>query len=105
MSPFWGSFAEQFRGTGRNATIFVIIFALLIVGVIIATVTHLFQYADQILAIFSIFFVIRICVAVSKIRKQRDDQFRRQPLSRDELQKARSKLVRNKTNGLSQSRY
>ena len=105
MSPFWGSFAEQFRGSGRNATMFVLLVIALTFGVALASFTHFFQYADEFFAILAIFIVIRICIACSRIRKQRDDQSHRSPLSRDELKKARSKLVRNKSNNFSQNRY
>jgi membrane protein implicated in regulation of membrane protease activity len=105
MSPFWGSFSEQFRGSGRNATIFMLFVVALTFGVALASLTPLFQYAELFFAVLSVFIVIRICIACSKIRKHREEQSHRSPLSRDELRKARSKLVRNKTNGFSQNRY
>ena len=84
---------------------FVLLVIALTFGVALASFTHFFQYADEFLAVLSIFIVIRICIACSKVRKQRDEQSHRSPLSRDELRKARSKLVRNKTNSYSQNRY
>jgi len=105
MSPFWGSFAEQFRGSGRNATMFVLLIIALTFGVALASFTKFFQYADEFFAILAVFVVIRICIVCNRIRKQRDDESHCSPLSRDELRKARSKLVRNKTNSYSQNRY
>jgi hypothetical protein len=105
MSPFWGSFFDHFRGCGRNATLFMVIFALFAVGITVASLSHLFQYANEFFAVLAVFVLIRVCIAVSRFRKQGGDRLHRRPLSCDELRKARSKLLRGKQNGFSQPRY
>ena len=99
MSPFWGSFYEQVRSGGRNATIFLVAFAacfVVLIAAVIASSLNLFQYSDQVLAIVAILVLLRVAVVISRARNRPRERFRRKPLSSDEARVARSKLLKRK---------
>src|ERR1700742_2714310 len=108
MSPFWGSFYEHLKSCGRDATYFVLALAglfIVLVATVIANSMNLFQYADQILAVFAVVVVVRLCLMANKIRKRGQERFRPRPLSRDEMRVARSKLLKDKNMNNFQPRY
>jgi hypothetical protein len=99
MSPFWGSFFEQVRSGGRNATIFLLAFAACFVVLIVAGIAselNLFQYTGQVLTAVIILATMRLAVALHKARSRPRERFRRKPLSSDEARVARSKLLKRK---------
>jgi hypothetical protein len=100
MSPFWGSFFENVRGRGRNATLFLVVLAILFFALfasMIPSSRDLLQFADAVIAGIVVFLVAWFCVAAHKARERNRDRFSRRPLSCDELRVARSKLLRRKS--------
>lgn len=100
MSPFWGSFFENVRGRGRNATLFLAVLAILFLTLLAGmfqTSKDLLQYADTIVAVIVVFLGAWFCLAIHKARVHDRDRFQHRPLSRDELKVARSKLLRRES--------
>jgi hypothetical protein len=106
MSPFWGSFFEQVRSGGRNATVFLLAFAACFVVLLaagMASELNAFQYAGPVLTAVIILVALRFAVATYKARNRPRERFRRKPLSSDEARVARSKLLkRNVSNNWQQ---
>jgi hypothetical protein len=99
MSPFWGSFSEQFRGCGRDATLFLVGLVALILGLVavaIANSLNLFEYARPILIGVLMAFTGRVGFLCYQARRRPTERFHRRPLSRDEVRVARSKLLKNR---------
>ena len=99
MSPFWGSFFEQVRSGGRNATIFLVALAacfVVLIAAAIANQMNLFQYSGRALAIAIMLIALRVAVVVSRARSRPRERFKRKPLSSDEARVARSKLLKHK---------
>jgi cytochrome c biogenesis protein CcdA len=97
MSPFWTSFFTHLKDCGRNTTLFVVTFSLLFVLVVIATIccgNNLPGYVVRALPGVGVFVVAWGAVAFIRMRARRRERLGRAPLSMDELQKARSKLVK-----------
>ncbi|HEX4263250.1 MAG TPA: hypothetical protein VH597_02840 [Verrucomicrobiae bacterium] len=100
MSPFWGSFFENVKGRGPNATLFLVVVALLFLTVFVSLIPvgqDLLQCADAVIAGVVVFLVAWFCIAINKARARNRDRFSPRPLSCDELRVARSKLLRQKS--------
>jgi small neutral amino acid transporter SnatA (MarC family) len=99
MSPFWGSFAEHFKGCGRNATLFLIALGAFAGLMVLAAFleenlgTHRFGvYALRAAGGIGLVTGIWLCVAIRRSLARRRQRLRFPQLSSDELDKARSKL-------------
>ena len=108
MSPFWGSFCEQLRSCGRDATLFLVgLVALILVlaAVAVARSFNLFEYGLPILIGASIVIIAKVGFGCYQARRRPRERFRRKPLSRDEVRVARSKLVKSRAMNSSQQQY
>jgi predicted tellurium resistance membrane protein TerC len=102
MNYFWGNFFEYCKER-RNASIFIgtlaVFFGLLVAGVIIYQVAdgyNLLQYWPFALLGFGLFLSVLVVNGIRQARSRRLNRYKSSPLSRDELRKARSKLVGTK---------
>jgi hypothetical protein len=97
MSPFWTGLFEELRGRGRNATLFIIAVAILFVLLLIAAQIPREVYVNYVLPVlpFAATLVgIGVVRALLQARARHRERLQRGPLSRDELNKARTKLVK-----------
>jgi hypothetical protein len=99
MNYFWGNFFEYCKER-RNAAVFfgtlAVFFGLLVAGVIIYQVAdgyNLLQYWPFIVVALSFCLLSVIWQGIRQARARRLNRYKTSPLSRDELRKARSKLV------------
>jgi 4-hydroxybenzoate polyprenyltransferase len=100
MSPFWGSFFENVKGRGPNATLFLVVLVFLFLAIFASMIPvgqDLLQCADAVIAGIVVFLVAWFCMAINKARVRNRDRFSPRPLSCDELRVARSKLLRQKS--------
>ena len=106
MDFFWGNVFEYFKDRRIAGIFFGTLMALgglLIAGIIAAQVFCAYNLQDYLnyivlgaAAIFLMLFSIWIIRARRRMLARRKDRYRISPMSRDELNKARSKLVNNK---------
>lgn len=94
FKPFWTTWRCR-----SNANLFLLslvglFLSLLVIGILIRTGFH--QYLLPALPIVTIYFAIWMVKAWRRMRALRNQRPERGPLSRDELRKARSKLVKNR---------
>ena len=102
MNYFWGNVFEHFKERRYAAVFFGTLMALgglLIVGLILYQVICAYELQDYI--IYSLPGAALILIAwvgrgFAQARARRRDRYKISPMSRDELTKARSKLVRTK---------
>lgn len=103
MNYFWGNVFEYFKDRRYAAVFFGTLAALvgtLIVGSILYSVVCAYELQDYIvysLPGVAIVLFTWIGSGIAKARARARDRYKISPMSRDELNKARSKLVRNKT--------
>lgn len=97
MSPFWGSLFDALRGRGRNAALFIAAFLLLLGFLLVTAQIPREVYTEYVLPAlpFVVLLLLPWCIRswrqAGARRRERVAQGR---LSRDELNKARSKLVK-----------
>lgn len=97
MTPFWVGVFENLRGRGRNAALFIVALPALLVATFIAARIPAETYRDYIfpalpgVGAVGLTFLVR---EIFRARARRRDRLQRQPLSADELNKARRRLVR-----------
>lgn len=99
MSPFWGKFFEHLQGCGkgRNATLFLValagffglLFALLVAWHALPT-----EFRPVTLGAIGLVGLLWALRTVIRLRHLHRTRLRREPLSDDELSKARTKLQR-----------
>jgi hypothetical protein len=97
MSPFWASLFDELRGRGRNATLFIVAALLFLSFTVIAAQIPRDVYVDYVLPVLPwAALPVGVCLLRSylKARAPRSERLTRAQLSRDELNKARSKLVK-----------
>jgi hypothetical protein len=99
MSAFWISLCENLKHYGRNATIFFFalggFFILLALAAIINS-AELLPFIVPLLPGIGLFAAAWAWVALRRTRARQRERLPRQPLSRDELRVARSKLLKEK---------
>jgi hypothetical protein len=105
MNPFWGNVWDYVKDR-RYAMIFfgtlLALVGLLIAGLILCQVFsayHLEDYLENVLPGLSVLFLLWLWRQVRRVqarRRERKKGYKISPLSRDELNKARSKLIRAK---------
>jgi hypothetical protein len=103
MSPFWGSLFDALRGRGRNATLFVaavlVFLGLLLLGAWVPRAV----YVDYVLPALP-WIVLMLLAGGARhyllARRRKRQRIAAGELSRDELQKARSKLVKGQNRKL-----
>jgi len=98
MSPFWIGFFEQLRR--RGAWIFAIMLLAFFGLVLLISETgagdFLIQWLPEASILIAAFGILIVALAIRQARARRKNRFKISPLSRDEMNKARSKLVRPK---------
>jgi len=98
MSPFWTSLGGALRGRGKNGTLFIAVVLPLVGAVLFSVQLPREIYHHYILPAFG---ALAAAVVLVLVRRWRLERARRQAkleagtLSRDELEKARSKLVKD----------
>jgi hypothetical protein len=105
MGLFWSSLFEHLKHCGRNATLFLLTLAVLLILLFLAAMiqaTQLQEYLLPALAVILVLAVAWVGVGIRRARARRSERMPSSPLSRDELRVARSKLVkdRNRVNSL-----
>jgi hypothetical protein len=97
MSPFWGSLFEALRGHGRNGTLFIAtVLTLAAVLLLVRTLPPEF-YSDYALpAALGVLLLAALRLLRNWLRRRsgRSTKNPERQLSRDEVNKARSKLVK-----------
>lgn len=106
MDYFWGNMFEYFKDRRYAAVFFGTLMALgglfvaVVIGVQIFSAYNLQNYLDYIVpgtsAIFALLFTVWIIRFRRRMLARRKERYKISPMSRDELNKARSKLVNNK---------
>ena len=99
MGPFWSSLFDHLKHCGRNATLFILTLAGLLVLTALAAVicdTHLHKYLLPVLPGVILLAAAWVGVAIRRARARRRERLHRSPLSRDELRVARSKLMKDR---------
>lgn len=102
MNYFWGNVFEYFKERRYAAVFFGTLTALgaaLVAGAVlyhIADGFDLLQYWPNLLAAFAVWFLFLTWRALRRNRAERRNRYEISPLSRDELDKARSKLMRQR---------
>jgi hypothetical protein len=97
MSPFWASLFEELRGRGRNGTLFIFAIAILLGLLLFAAQIPRDVYVNYVLPVLpwaGLLVAAGSVWSILKGRARRRERLQRGPLSRDELTKARSKLVK-----------
>ncbi len=101
MNSIWGNLYDKFKDRRYGALFFVslvCVFGLLFLALIVSQImgpASLQYYFLQVLPWIVLLIVGLIWQAVRRARAQRGKRFRRQDLSRDEISKARSKLLKH----------
>jgi membrane protein implicated in regulation of membrane protease activity len=102
MDFFWVNVFEYFKDR-RFAPVFFITLAILFAGPLaiglllgLPNADDLLKYWPFVVAVIVSTVLISVLRAVQRARARRKDRYKISPLSRDELNKARSKLVNNK---------
>jgi len=101
MSPFWTSLSERLKDHGRDATLFLVVLAGFVVLALIAAIsisrTDVGKVIAPALPLAAIFILTWAGFSIRRalINRRRRRQY--PPLSDDELQKARSKLTRQRS--------
>jgi len=93
MNYFWGNIFEYFNDR-RVAGVFFRTLLILIVLLVAGLLFH--EFLVYVLPVVAGIFLIRFGVAIARAWARRRDRYKSSPLSRDELSKARSKLMRAK---------
>ena len=102
MNFFWGNVFEYFKDRRVAAIFFGTLLALgglLIAGFIAAQVIctyHLENYVVYALPVMALALLVQISRGIARARARRHERYKISPLSRDEVSKARSKLVKQK---------
>jgi hypothetical protein len=97
MSPFWASLFAELRGRGRNATLFIFAIPIVLAALLLAARVPREAYVEYVLpaaTAFALLFALALLRRIVKARS-RGRSSQPAPLSRDELTKARSKLVKD----------
>ncbi len=104
MNSFWSSLYDKFKDRHYAGLFFISfgsVFGLFILVMILCQIigtAHLQQYFLQMLPGAGLLVLALVWRGIRRARTQRRKRFRREELSRDEIRKARSKLVnQNKT--------
>lgn len=104
MSPFWSSLFEALRGRGRNGTLFVAV-VLPIIGALLFTARLPRDiYLNYVLPTCAGILLLMVPLFIRNWLRERargKDKVVQGSLSRDELNKARSKLVKGQIRKLS----
>lgn len=103
MSPFWSSLFGELSGHGRNATLFIVAVAVLIGLLLFAAQIPGAVYVDYVLPVLpwaALLVATGLVWNFFKARARRRERLARLTLSRDELNKARSKLVKGQNRKL-----
>ncbi|MDR3460273.1 MAG: hypothetical protein P4N60_22825 [Verrucomicrobiae bacterium] len=102
MNFFWGNVFEYFKDRRLASVFFGTLLALigvLVAGVIFFQVICAYNFQDYLIYAVpgvALIFVALIGQAMAQARARRRDRYKCSPLSRDELRKARSKLMKAK---------
>jgi len=105
MNSIWNDLYDKFKDRRYGALFFaslLSVFGLLMLAVILGQIVgpaNLQEYVLQALSAAGLLIVGLIWRAVRRARAQRGNKFRREELSRDEVNKARSKLMKNQSHG------
>jgi hypothetical protein len=97
MSPFWASLCEALRGRGRNGTLFLFAMALVLAALPFTARLPREIHVDYVLptTLGVLLLLLPFCIRNwQRERARRKEKLDRGGLSRDELDKARSKLVK-----------
>ncbi len=97
MSPFWAGLFENLRGRGRNAGLFLVVLPTLLVTTLVAVQIPDEIYHDYVIPVLpwvGALLCLFMARAILRARARRRERLRRPPLSPDELNKARTKLVK-----------
>ena len=99
MSPFWYSFCQQLKHGGKNGNLFIVI--LLGFGVTLALSALIMEPVSRPYALTVVggCALLWICGVVRRFLAQRRHTLHDQPLSEDELTKARTKLKLSRSRG------
>lgn len=95
MSPFWTSLFQYLKHCGRNATLFIIALAgIVVLSALVAIIqaNELEQYLIYVLPPLAIGALIWVWVTLRRACRRRRERVTRQPLSANELRAALSKL-------------
>jgi hypothetical protein len=102
MNYFWGNVFEYFKERRYAAVFFGTLAALagmLAVAVMLEQIVRAYELQDQLVYLLpgmALLFGARVARGIVRERARRCDRYKISPLSRDELDKARSKLVRQR---------
>ncbi|HEU5071245.1 MAG TPA: hypothetical protein VFV96_12635 [Verrucomicrobiae bacterium] len=97
MSPFWAGLFENLRGRGRNAAVFLVALACLLVATFLAARLPADAYRDYVFPVLpwlALLLAAQIIRAAWLARARRRERLVGHALSADELRKARAKLVK-----------
>jgi hypothetical protein len=102
MNYFWGNICEYFKDR-RFASVFFGTLFFLVVALALGSLVYQvvgpdnlktsFLYASPVMAVLLVVWIWR---SIAQARARRRDRYKISPLSRDEMRKARSKLMRAK---------
>lgn len=102
----WNNVFEYFRDRGRGALFFggfSLVLGLLIGGIILGQFLgeeKSKQCVEWMFLLIGIICMARVCLAIRRVRARRLNRYKISPLSRDEISKARSKLMGRQSSGL-----
>jgi hypothetical protein len=105
MNSIWSNLYDKFKDRRYGALFFISLMSvlgLLLLAVMVGQIigpANVQEYVLQALPGVGIIIVALIWRAVRRSRAQRGKRFRREELSRDEVCKARSKLMKNQNHG------
>jgi hypothetical protein len=103
MDFFWSNVFEYFKDRRVAAVFFGTLLALgglLIAGFIAAQVIcayELQRYAVYAVPVMAFAFLVQLSRTIARARARRRDRYKISPMSRDEMNKARSKLMKPRT--------
>lgn len=99
MNPFWAGLFADLKGRGRNAALFILVLPTLVLLALVAGQISRETYHDYILpagpvvALLAVGWLVKLFL---NARAHRRARLNLSSLSRDELNKARAKLVKNR---------
>ena len=102
MSPFWAGLFEDLKGRGRNASLFIFVLHTLVLLAVFAGRIRQETYRDYILPavpVVALIAVMWLAKIIQNARARRRGRLNLSSLSRDELNRARAKLVKSRGQG------
>lgn len=98
MNYFWGNVFEYFKDRRLGSVFFGSLAVVIVLLVLVAAFFPILQqYWPTVLSAIGLLLLVRIWLALRQLRALRLNRYKSSPLSRDEMAKARSKLITNST--------